>query len=117
MTVRTSLPPSYFDRLYDADPDPWGFASRAYERAKYDATLAALPRPTFSAALEVGCSIGVLTKRLAERCDSLLATDVAETALAQARNRCAGLPHVDIRRMRIPEVRISNVVKVMRYAC
>lgn len=102
MTARSSLPPAYFERLYDADPDPWRFATSAYERAKYDATLAALPRPRFAAAFEVGCSIGVLTQRLAERCGCLLATDVAEAALAEARRRCAGLPDVAIRRLRIP---------------
>jgi trans-aconitate methyltransferase len=39
----------------------------------------------------VGCSIGVLTAQLAERCDRLLALDVAEAALAQARIRCPGV--------------------------
>jgi cyclopropane fatty-acyl-phospholipid synthase-like methyltransferase len=102
MTGRGSLPPTYFDDLYASNADPWRFASSDYERAKYDATMAALPASHFSAGLEVGCSIGVLTRQLANRCASLLAVDVAEAALLQARRRCAGLPHVTIRRMRIP---------------
>jgi cyclopropane fatty-acyl-phospholipid synthase-like methyltransferase len=102
MTGRTSLPPAYFDNLYANNGDPWRFASSDYERAKYDATMAALPAPRFSAGFEVGCSIGVLTRQLADRCASLLAVDVADAALAQARARCTGLRHVTIQRMRIP---------------
>jgi predicted TPR repeat methyltransferase len=103
MTEPTSLPPSYFDQLYATDGDPWRFATSDYERAKYAATLAALPRAQFASAFEAGCSIGVLTRQLAGRCASLLAVDVAEAALTQARTRCARLEHVAIRRMRVPE--------------
>jgi SAM-dependent methyltransferase len=97
-----SLTPSYFDRLYRGDPDPWRFATSDYERRKYDSTLAALPPGRIGSAFEIGCSIGVLTQRLAARCGALLAVDVAEPALAQARARCAGLRHVSIVRMQIP---------------
>jgi len=103
VTQRSSLTDRYFDALYARDPDPWRFATSAYERAKYDATLDALPRPRFDAALEIGCSIGVLTRRLAGRCGTLLAIDVAAAALDQARLRCADLGHVSFRRSRIPE--------------
>ena len=90
MTRRTaSIDPEYFNALYGADPDPWRFASSDYERGKYAATMAALPSRRFAAGLEVGCSIGVLTSQIAQRCDALLALDVAEAALAQARARCA----------------------------
>ena len=98
-----SLPPAYFERLYAADPDPWGFATSAYERAKYDATLRALPKKHYANVFEVGCSIGVLTARLAERCDRLLAVDVAEDALDRARGHCAALPGVRFERMRFPD--------------
>ena len=39
-----SLPPSYFDERYAANPDPWQFETSEYEREKYAATLAAMPR-------------------------------------------------------------------------
>lgn len=97
-----SLAPDYFDALYARDPDPWRFAASPYERHKYDATLQALPRQRYARALEVGCSIGVLTRRLAERCDELLALDVAEAALKEARSRCADLPHVRFERRHVP---------------
>jgi predicted TPR repeat methyltransferase len=97
-----TLQPGYFDRLYQGDPDPWRFATSGYEREKYAATLAALPRERFARGFEVGCSIGVLTRQLAARCDALVAVDVAEAPLAQARERCAGLEHVRIERMAVP---------------
>jgi SAM-dependent methyltransferase len=100
---RRSLPPDYFETLYQSDPDPWCFAGSAYERGKYGATLAALPRPRYGRALEVGCSIGVLTADLASRCDALLAVDAAETALTEARRRCAGLPNLAFRRLWLPD--------------
>jgi cyclopropane fatty-acyl-phospholipid synthase-like methyltransferase len=99
--VKPSLKPAYFDALYAADPDPWRFATSAYEREKYDATLAALP-PRIGSAFEIGCSIGVLTRRLATRCGTLLAVDVAETALAAARRRCGDRTNVTIAHMQVP---------------
>lgn len=100
--VPATLQPGYFELLYQRDPDPWGFATSEYEREKYAATLAALPRERFARGFEVGCSIGVLTRQLAERCDALVAVDVAGAALAQARERCAGLGGVEIARMAVP---------------
>ena len=97
------LQPEHFERLYQGDPDPWRFATSAYERDKYAATLAALPAARYARAFEVGCSIGVLTRELAHRADAVVAVDVAETALVQARERCAGMPQVTIARMAVPD--------------
>ncbi|MBD2721441.1 class I SAM-dependent DNA methyltransferase [Hymenobacter armeniacus] len=97
-----TLPPAYFDHVYEANRDPWNFETSPYEREKYAATLAALPRPHYAEAFELGCSLGVLTAQLAGRCGHLLAVDVSEAALAQARARCAALPQVELRRMNVP---------------
>jgi len=96
-------PPDYFDALYAANPDPWGFATSPYEAEKYAATLAALGGRRFRSALEAGCSIGVFTAMLAPFCDSLLAIDIAGAALSQAHQRCAALPHVHIENRHIPQ--------------
>jgi len=101
--VRSRLREDFFERLYREAPDPWDFASSPYEAAKYDATLQALGDRRWHRALEIGCSIGVLTARLAERCDALLAVDVSDTALAQARERVAGRGNVTVERREIPE--------------
>jgi predicted TPR repeat methyltransferase len=87
-----------FDALYADRPDPWGFESSVYEHAKYDATVAALPR-RYATALEAGCSIGVLSERLAARCDALLGVDVAEAPLARARER---VPQATFERRELP---------------
>jgi SAM-dependent methyltransferase len=99
---RQSIGADYFEGLYRAEADPWGFATRAYEQAKYDATLASLAGERSCRALEVGCAIGVLTARLAGLCDRLVAVDISETALKAAAARCSALPHVDLRRMALP---------------
>jgi SAM-dependent methyltransferase len=97
-----TVPPEYFMRLYEREVDPWNFAGSPYEDAKYRATLAALPKARYRSAFEIACSIGVFTARLAERCDALLAGDVADAALARARERCRQWPHVRFARMVIP---------------
>ena len=100
---RQSLPPSYFDNLYQANPDPWEFETSEYEASKYAATVAALPKQRYRSAFEIGGSIGVLTAKLAERCDSLLSVDVSELAQNQAIQRCQALPQVRFQLMGVPE--------------
>jgi cyclopropane fatty-acyl-phospholipid synthase-like methyltransferase len=98
-----TLLPEYFDALYTADPDPWKFAASPYERDKYALTLEAMQQARYRSALEVGCSIGVLTRSLASRCDALVAIDAAQTPLVEARRRCADLPRVRFEHMFVPE--------------
>ncbi len=93
---------AHFERLYAASPDPWGFRTSGYEHDKYRATLAALPERRFGSALEVGCSIGELTRRLAARCDRVLGVDLSEAALREAEAACAGLAGVEFRRAMVP---------------
>lgn len=102
MRRERSIDPEWFESLYRERGDPWSFETSPYERAKYDHTLASLPGGRFQSALEVGCANGVLTERLAPRCDHLLAVDVSETALRAARIRCAALPHVAFEYRRLP---------------
>lgn len=102
MRRETTIDADYFEAMYQADPDPWGFETSAYEQEKYDRTLAALPGPRMGRLLEVGCSIGVLTARIAPRCDAVVAVDLSETALATAAARCADLPNVTFARMAMP---------------
>ncbi len=98
-----SLRSTYFTDVYAARDDPWDFETSAYEAAKYDATLAALPRSRYAHGLEIGCSIGVLTARLADRCDDLLAVDLVAEPLARARARCGDRSHVHVEVMTVPE--------------
>jgi len=92
--MKPSRDADYFAKIYAQNPDPWNFTSSDYERRKYDATIGMLGTRMFSAGLEAGCSIGVLTQRLAARCEHLLALDIVPAVLDEARARCAGLDHV-----------------------
>src|SRR6266704_1704308 len=86
-----TLPRGFFEDLYVKSPDPFDFETSAYEAAKYQH------------AVEIVCSIGVLTSRLAEKCNSLLGLDISEQALVRARARCAHLPGVKFARMTVPD--------------
>lgn len=92
----------HFERLYSASPDPWHVETSPYEQAKYAATLAALPHRHYGRALEVGCSIGVMTEQLAPRCGDLLAVEAVEAALDRARRRNARFPHVRFAHVFVP---------------
>ena len=71
--------------LYAAGDDPWRFRTSPYEAAKFEATAAALPRPRYGHALELGCGNGELARRLAPRCEAYTGIDAVETPLAAAR--------------------------------
>ena len=97
-----TLPPSYFEAMYAESPDPWGFTTRWYERRKYAMTVAALPRERYRRGFEPGCSIGVLTALLAERCEQLLATDIVPAAVETAKQRLAPCEGVDVAELEVP---------------
>jgi SAM-dependent methyltransferase len=81
----TTLASDYFEDRYLAAIDPWNFRSSEYERNKYAATIAALGKPRYRSAIEIGCSIGVLTGLLASRSQEITAIDTSATAIAAAR--------------------------------
>lgn len=97
-----TVPAEYFVNLYKTEIDPWHFETSEYERKKYSATLHALPRTSYRCALELGCSVGVFTNLLAERCERVLAVDVSEDALARARENCARHAHVWFEKRTLP---------------
>lgn len=80
----------HLEALYARSDDPWGFRTSAYERAKFQATRAALGRPRYASALEVGCGNGELARHLAPACDAYTGFDAVETALRAARR---AVPH------------------------
>lgn len=92
----------YFRDQYAASPDPYGLADRWYEARKYALSLALLPRERYGTAFEPGCSIGVLTAKLAPRCGSLLSCDAIADAADSARQRTAGMPGVRVEQRILP---------------
>jgi SAM-dependent methyltransferase len=95
-------PLEHFERLASESSDPWSYETSAYEQAKYRRTLAALPERT-GRSLELGCSVGVFTKMLAPRCESLLAIDFSPASLEHARQRLEGVGNVELCRRVLPE--------------
>jgi hypothetical protein len=85
---------AYFEAMYAADPDPWRFRTSAYEAAKYSATVGAIADRRYRSALEVGCSIGVLSQAIAPLCDEVLYflsnEDIAATAAHVRRSLLPG---------------------------
>jgi SAM-dependent methyltransferase len=81
------LPRAYFDDRYDVSDDPWLLENRFYERRKRELLLACLPRARFARAFEPGCAGGALTVGLAQRCDEVLAWDIARRAVTLAGTR------------------------------
>lgn len=102
LSVENSIK-EYFSRLYEESQDPWDFQSSSYEAAKYEASLRALPREKYENALEIGCSIGVFTAKLASRCARLLAVDISERAVENARERCRAFSNVHFEVTSLPE--------------
>lgn len=96
---------AFFEAKYQEKPDPWGFSSEAYELQRYDAIIKAIAQRRYRRAFEPGCSIGVLTERLAWYCDEVHAIDFSLSASAQARMRCAYLRQVEVCCASFPEGR------------
>ena len=94
---------AFFETKYRESPDPWDFEGSAYETQRYAVTLKALHGRRFRRAFEPGCSIGVLTARLAEICGSVVAMDISATAVEAARVRCQNMRNVEILRGALPE--------------
>ena len=121
MTEATPTPrPAYFDNLYRRVDDPWGLETRFYEQRKRDLVVASLPRPRFERAFEPGCAAGALTLRLAQRCDAVVACDLAGRAVDLSRAR---VPHnVVVEHMAFPAQRPPGhfdliIISEMGYYC
>jgi SAM-dependent methyltransferase len=91
---RDTTSQAFFEAKYRESEDPWSFATSAYERDRYEAILRALDHRRYHRAFEPGCSVGVLTEKLARICDSIEAMDISPSAVAQARARTGHLDHV-----------------------
>jgi SAM-dependent methyltransferase len=98
-----SVPSSFFDETYRKNSDPWGYTSSFYETSKFRTTIRCLPKVRFKNAFEIGCAIGVLTQKLAKKCDRLLSVDYSEVGLKEARKRCHDIPQVRFEQMQIPQ--------------
>lgn len=79
--------------------DPWAADEdeAAHARCKHDLQLAFLGDRRYGRVIEVGCGNGNLTVGLAALADGVLSIDIAPSAIARARQACAGMSHVALR--------------------
>jgi SAM-dependent methyltransferase len=97
-----SVSREHFDNLYLAKDDPWDLATKWHDQRKYAITVASLPRERYRSGYEPGCSIGLLTRLLAARCDAVLAVDSVESAVRQTRENVREFPHVSAESADLP---------------
>jgi len=85
-----------FEEAYTRSADPWASAAPRYryQQRKYEQIMALLPDRRFRHALDLGCGLGLLSQRLAERSDAVLGIDVASAALGHARKRGASVANL-----------------------
>ena len=110
---KASLPASYFEDIFRDDDDPWNLRSSQYESDKHDHTISVLPQAPYDQALEVGCAGGTLTRRLAAFCKHLLAIDISEAAIQQAKSALGDLPSVELRTCAFPEAAPDRTVDLL----
>lgn len=104
---------AFFEAMYREQADPWGFATDPEELARYDAVMRALEGRRYRRAFEPGCSVGVLTERLAQVCDAVDAVDLSAAAVARARERCAHLRRVRVECESLEEVRLDAATDLL----
>jgi SAM-dependent methyltransferase len=93
----------YFERMWTTD-DPWRQRPRFSEHRKFELTVSSLPRARYNRAFEPGCGTGLLTARLADRCDSVVAMDRHPRAVEVTRRTVAHLRNVEVSVGALPDV-------------
>jgi SAM-dependent methyltransferase len=94
---------AFFEELWKKG-DPWKLETSEFERAKYEAEIAALRGHRYRRVLEIGCGAGWFTRSLASIADQIVAIDISPTAIGRART--SGLDSVDFRVANIMEYNV-----------
>jgi SAM-dependent methyltransferase len=98
-----------FEGMYRTRPEVWAYSRRGAELRRHDhmVKLARTLQPSAKRILDIGCSAGQLTSRLAGLAPDVFAIDISETAVERARVRCEaaalGVALLKARRERIKD--------------
>ena len=76
-----------FEELHRSEREPWMFGARAAEILRHEWIVETARRLAPASTLDVGCTVGQLTARLAGALPDVSAIDVSPTAVAAARGR------------------------------
>lgn len=84
------------DLLYQSRRDPWGagMCRNGYQSRKYDVLVGHLPQRRYRRALDMGCGLGMLTRRLAAHADTVLGIDLSHVAVQQAQEHSGDYANV-----------------------
>ena len=77
----------HFDALHRDGEEPWAFSERGVETLRHERTAALVRSFAPRRVLEIGCSLGQMTARLADIPAELYAIDLSPTAVRRARGR------------------------------
>jgi ubiquinone/menaquinone biosynthesis C-methylase UbiE len=93
----------FFEELW-AEKDPWDLETSELDQRRYARQMALLDDRRYGRALELGCGAGSFTRHLAPACDSVLAVDIAEPAIARAEQHPVRPSNVEFRVANIMEL-------------
>ena len=92
-----TLSSEYFNNLYSVNIDPWNFRESEYEQEKYNHSIQTLKPHTYDYCLELGCSIGVQSEMLSDICRKVLAVDISEKAIVEAKKNYGHKANIEFR--------------------
>jgi len=95
--MRDGGPRAPFETIYRETADPWASVTSRYryQTRKYDVVASLLPKDRrFKSALDLGCGLGALSRRIAARSDKVLGLDVAQSAIDRARAAHGDVPGI-----------------------
>jgi 2-polyprenyl-3-methyl-5-hydroxy-6-metoxy-1,4-benzoquinol methylase len=93
-TIDRVYSPARFNRLYQLQFDPYETSTSASEIRKRAVILELISEQKFECALDVGCGLGHLTRKLASVCRQVSGIDFSMEAIAQARKFSRDDPQV-----------------------
>ncbi len=91
--MNSSMQKTNFQEKYIAEREPWDYSHRAVEtlRHEYIADLVRTLKPAARRVLDVGCSLGQLTRRLRGSASEIHACDLSWTAVQKTSSACQHL--------------------------
>jgi SAM-dependent methyltransferase len=96
----------FFEEIWSRE-DAWNLDTSPFEQARFSALIAAVQDQRYRRVLEIGCGAGAFTAELSRLSDSVLAIDIAPTAIEKAHHRLAHLAHVSFRTGSIMEIDVA----------
>lgn len=100
--MRKAIDLDGFEALFRSRIDPWDYRTSPFEKHKRGLLLRACGPGRAGRGLELACAIGETSRPLLTRCLTLLATDGAPTALAEAGRRTDPAARIAYRQAILP---------------